>query len=117
MDINRDLAESLIAAMRHALADDYLRVSEAADLLKVDHKTLRGMIDRGELPCAGIGRNLRVRRSDIDALFQPRAKRSSVRKTSDRSKTLTAVTRGKPPDAALQRFDEATRRLMQERAA
>jgi excisionase family DNA binding protein len=66
----------LLAALLAARGeqDEYLSIQEAADLVKVNHKTMRAKIDAGELPVAAFGSALRVRRSDIDALFSSRAR-------------------------------------------
>ena len=46
----------------------YLTVNECADLLAVDHKTVRRLIDRGELPALRVGRVLRIDPADLEAL-------------------------------------------------
>lgn len=46
----------------------YLTVNECAALLAVDHKTVRRLIDRGELPALRVGRVLRIDPADLDAL-------------------------------------------------
>jgi excisionase family DNA binding protein len=37
-------------------------------LLAVEHKTVRRLIDRGELPALRVGRVLRIDRADLEAL-------------------------------------------------
>ena len=46
----------------------YLTVVECAALLAVDHKTIRRLIDRGELPALRVGRVLRIAPADLEAL-------------------------------------------------
>lgn len=54
------------------MSDHYLTVAECADLLAVDHKTVRRLIDRGELPALRVGRVLRIDPADLEALrYQP----------------------------------------------
>ena len=46
----------------------HLTVAECAALLAVDHKTVRRLIDRGELPVLRLGRILRIDPADLEAL-------------------------------------------------
>ena len=46
----------------------YLSVAECAALLAVDHKTIRRLIDRGQLPALRVGRVLRIDPADLEAL-------------------------------------------------
>lgn len=46
----------------------YLSVAECAELLAVEHKTVRRLIDRGELPALRVGRLLRIDPADLGAL-------------------------------------------------
>lgn len=48
----------------------FLNLQEVAELLRVDHKTVRAMIRRGELPAAKVGVQFRIPRSAIDALVK-----------------------------------------------
>lgn len=51
----------------------YLSVNESAALLAVEHKTVRRLIDRGELPALRVGRVLRIDPADLEALrYRPR---------------------------------------------
>jgi excisionase family DNA binding protein len=51
----------------------HLTVQECADRLAVDHKTMRRLIDRGELPALRVGRVLRIDPDDLEALrYRPR---------------------------------------------
>ncbi len=45
-----------------------MTVAEAAEYWRVDHKTIRRMIDRGDLPAyrIGAGRLLRIDRADLE---------------------------------------------------
>lgn len=47
---------------------DFLSVQECANLLAVEHKTIRRLIDRGELPALRVGRVFRIARADLAAL-------------------------------------------------
>mgnify|MGYP003654081851 CR=1 FL=1 len=46
-----------------------LSVKEVADYLRVEHKTVRKLIDEGKLKAARVGRGLRVKESDIEAFL------------------------------------------------
>jgi excisionase family DNA binding protein len=57
----------------------YLSVAECADLLAVDHKTVRRLIEREELPAFRVGRVLRIDPADLEALrWRPRESSSTV---------------------------------------
>lgn len=50
----------------------HLSVAECAELLAVEHKTVRRLIERGELPALRVGRVLRIDPAALDALaYQP----------------------------------------------
>lgn len=48
--------------------DDFMTVAEIAAILKLNQQTVRNWIDAGKLPALHIGRRVRVRRADFDAL-------------------------------------------------
>ena len=50
--------------------DQFLTVAEVAALLKLNQQTVRNWIDQGSLPALHIGRRVRIRRSDFDALLE-----------------------------------------------
>jgi excisionase family DNA binding protein len=43
-------------------------VAEVATLLKLNPQTVRNWIDQGKLPALHVGRRVRIRRADFDAL-------------------------------------------------
>jgi excisionase family DNA binding protein len=47
-------------------APEYLSVQEAADLLRVNHKTVRAEVRRGRLPALQVGTVLRIPRAALD---------------------------------------------------
>ena len=49
--------------------DDFLTVAEIASILKLNQQTVRNWIDQGKLPALHIGRRVRIRRADFDALI------------------------------------------------
>jgi excisionase family DNA binding protein len=53
-----------------ASGDEFLTVAEVAAVLKLNQQTVRNWIDRGELPALHVGRRVRVRRSDFEALLE-----------------------------------------------
>ena len=58
------------------MADELLTAQEAADFLKLKKSTVYEMIKRGELPSAKIGKQLRINRSDLEALLPGGATRA-----------------------------------------
>jgi excisionase family DNA binding protein len=51
-------------------ADDFLTVADIARILKLNQQTVRNWIDQGSLPALRVGRRVRVRRSDFEALLE-----------------------------------------------
>jgi excisionase family DNA binding protein len=50
--------------------DELLTVAEIAATLKMNQQSIRNWIDSGYLPAIRIGRRVRVKRSDFDALLE-----------------------------------------------
>jgi excisionase family DNA binding protein len=67
--------------------DEFLTVAEIAQILKLNQQTVRNWIDQGTLPALRVGRRVRVRRSDFDALVE-------------RGRTAPAPPSGPPPAQA-----------------
>ena len=55
------------------MEEKLLTPQEVADLLKVKKNTVYFMIKRGELPATKLGKQLRIRQSDVDDMFRPEA--------------------------------------------
>lgn len=53
---------------------EFLTVAETAELLKVDTETVYRQLNAGKLPGAKIGGSWRVRRSDLDKMFETNTK-------------------------------------------
>ena len=53
-----------------AESEELLTVAEIAASLKMNQQTIRNWIDNGYLPAIRIGRRVRVKRSDFDALLE-----------------------------------------------
>ena len=49
--------------------DRFLIVQEVAELMRVSTMTVNRLIDAGELRAARVGRSLRLRATDVDALL------------------------------------------------
>ena len=47
-----------------------MTVAEVASILKLNQQTVRNWIDQGKLPAVHIGRRVRIRRADFDALLE-----------------------------------------------
>jgi excisionase family DNA binding protein len=50
--------------------EEFLTVADIARILKLNQQTVRNWIDQGTLPALHVGRRVRVRRSDSDALLE-----------------------------------------------
>jgi excisionase family DNA binding protein len=50
--------------------ESFLTVAEVAEMLKLNQQTVRNWIDQGKLPAVHIGRRVRIRRADFDALLE-----------------------------------------------
>ena len=49
--------------------DAFLTVAEVAGILKLNQQTVRNWIDQGSLPAHRVGRRVRIRRSDFEAVL------------------------------------------------
>jgi excisionase family DNA binding protein len=49
--------------------DEFMTVAEVAEILKLNQQTVRNWIDSGFLPALRIGRRVRIKRSDFNALL------------------------------------------------
>jgi excisionase family DNA binding protein len=50
--------------------EELLTVAEVAGVLKLNQQTIRNWIDSGFLPAIRIGRRVRIKRPDLDALLE-----------------------------------------------
>lgn len=50
--------------------DEFLTVADIARILRLNQQTVRNWIDQGTLPALHVGRRVRVRREDFDALVE-----------------------------------------------
>lgn len=48
---------------------DFYSVQEVAAILQVADRTVRRLIERGELPYYAIGRSIRIRKTDLDGFL------------------------------------------------
>jgi excisionase family DNA binding protein len=55
-----------------ASPESFLTVAEVAEMLKLNPQTVRNWIDQGSLPALRVGRRVRIRRSDLNRLLEPR---------------------------------------------
>jgi excisionase family DNA binding protein len=64
--------------MRMACTDDFLKLFEAADILRVDESTLRRWIARGDFPAARTpGGQYRIARADLQLALGPAHRRDA----------------------------------------
>jgi len=54
-----------------AIEKQIYNIYEVAELLRVHHNTIRTMIKKGELPAVQIGRQWRIRSTDLEAYIDP----------------------------------------------
>ena len=50
--------------------EEFMTVADIARILKLNQQTVRNWIDQGSLPALHVGRRVRVRRSDFEALLE-----------------------------------------------
>lgn len=50
--------------------DELLTVAEVAETLRVSTMTVYRLVRSGEIPAVRVGRNYRIRRSDLDAYLE-----------------------------------------------
>ena len=58
------------------MADEFLTIREVAQLLKLSEATIRKWCREGRLPALKLGKAYRIRRSDIDRLFEQARKKT-----------------------------------------
>ena len=51
------------------MPDEFLTVNEIAERLKLNPQTVRNWIDAGRLPAFRVGRRVRIRREDFEAVL------------------------------------------------
>ena len=52
-------------------SDDIVTVAEIAEVLKLNQQTVRNWIVEGSLPAIRVGRRVRVRWADVEAMMKP----------------------------------------------
>lgn len=52
-------------------SDDLVTVAEIAEILKLNQQTVRNWMDLGSLPAIRVGRRVRVRWRDVEAMMRP----------------------------------------------
>lgn len=85
-----------------------MTVADVARILKINEQTVRNWIDRGELPAFHVGRRVRVRREDFEALLE----RSYTGKAASKSSSFEGIWSGEiPPPVfpAPEHFDDDRR--------
>jgi excisionase family DNA binding protein len=69
----------------NSMNEEILTIQEVANLLKVAHKTIYTMAQKGDLPAFKVGGLWRFRRQDIDAWISERVGQSSRVSTPSRT--------------------------------
>ena len=64
-----------MAKRNPAVGDQLLTVSEVATLMRVSNMTVYRLIKAGQMPAIRVGKNYRIRESDVDLYLSARAVR------------------------------------------
>lgn len=62
-----------VAIEQVGLSDHLLMVREVAELMRVSNMTVYRLIKAGDLPAIRVGKNFRIRRSDVDGYLGGRS--------------------------------------------
>jgi len=62
-----------VAIEQNGLGDRLLMVREVAELMRVSNMTVYRLIKAGDLPAIRVGKNFRIRRSDVESYLGDRA--------------------------------------------
>lgn len=62
-----------MAIEQNGLGDRLLMVREVAELMRVSNMTVYRLIKAGDLPAIRVGKNFRIRRSDVEGYLGDRA--------------------------------------------
>jgi excisionase family DNA binding protein len=62
-----------VAIEQNGLGDRLLMVREVAELMRVSNMTVYRLIKAGDLPAIRVGKNFRIRRSDVECYLGDRS--------------------------------------------
>jgi len=62
-----------VAIEQNGLGDRLLMVREVAELMRVSNMTVCRLIKAGDLPAIRVGKNFRIRRSDVESYLGDRS--------------------------------------------
>jgi excisionase family DNA binding protein len=62
-----------VAIEQNGLGDRLLMVREVAELMRVSNMTVYRLIKAGDLPALRVGKNFRIRRSDVEGYLGGRS--------------------------------------------
>jgi excisionase family DNA binding protein len=62
-----------VAIEQNGLGDRLLMVREVAELMRVSNMTVYRLIKAGDLPALRVGKNFRIRRSDVECYLGGRS--------------------------------------------
>lgn len=80
--------QSVVHAREAPVAETYLTIKEVAEDLKTSDKTVRRLLQRGDLPGFKLGSTWRFRRSDIDEWAEKK-----IREATEGTRDGTSVSR------------------------
>jgi excisionase family DNA binding protein len=63
----------VVAIEQNGLGDRLLMVREVAELMRVSNMTVYRLIKAGDLPAIRVGKNFRIRRSDVEGYLGDRS--------------------------------------------
>jgi excisionase family DNA binding protein len=72
-DESRLLGPSIMSGKRPFVGDRLLTVSEVADMMRVSNMTVYRLIKSGQLAALRVGKNYRIRESEVDRYLSERS--------------------------------------------
>ena len=51
--------------------NELLVIKEVADILRMTPRTVRHLVDSGQIPAVRVGRSVRIRRADLEKILVP----------------------------------------------
>ena len=63
--------DAILCEVDIARSDDIVTVAEIAEILRLNQQTVRNWIDDGLLPAIRVGRRVRIRWADVEAMMKP----------------------------------------------
>lgn len=55
--------------------NELLVIKEVADILRMTPRTVRHLVDSGQIPAVRVGRSVRIRRADLEKILVPQVQK------------------------------------------